>query len=137
MKAPILTATTARIWVHFLALFGALEKREHIVSKYSMYSKQNIWFFCHNHTVPDLQAFNSWSLHCSHRSSFSVWNFGSCPISHVAYLKLTRKQMMLQAEQIYKMTYISLKMVKVVILSENNCHFVSCSACKNSFLSLR
>jgi hypothetical protein len=41
--------------------------------------------------------------------------------------------MLLQAEQMQKMTSISLKMVKVVILSENSCHFVSCSACKNSF----
>ena len=35
-----------------------------------------------------------------------------------------------QAEQIYKMTTISLKMVEVVILSEN-----SCSACNNIFFS--
>ena len=33
--------------------------------------------------------------------------------------------MLLQAEQMNKMTSISLKMVKVVILSENSCHFVS------------
>ena len=47
--------------------------------------------------------------------------------------------MLLQAEQIHKMTSISLKMVEVVILSENSCHFVSCSACNNSYflLSLR
>ena len=32
--------------------------------------------------------------------------------------------MLLQAEQMHKMTSISLKMVKVVILSENRCHFV-------------
>jgi hypothetical protein len=35
--------------------------------------------------------------------------------------------MLLQAEQMYKMTSISLKMVKVVILSENSFHFVICS----------
>ena len=32
--------------------------------------------------------------------------------------------MFLQAEQMHKMTSISLKMVEVVILSENSCHFV-------------
>ena len=42
---------------------------------------------------------------------------------------------MLQAEQMHKMTSISLKMVEVVILSENSCHFVTCSACNNSFFS--
>ena len=40
--------------------------------------------------------------------------------------------MLLQAEQIHKMTSISLKMFEVVILSRNGCHFVSCSACNNS-----
>ena len=39
--------------------------------------------------------------------------------------------MLLQAEQMHKMTSISLKMVEVVILSENNCHFVSCLACRH------
>ena len=34
--------------------------------------------------------------------------------------------MLLQAEQIHKITYISLKMIEVIILSENSCHFVSC-----------
>ena len=45
----------------------------------------------------------------------------------------------IQAEQIHKMTAISLKMVEVVILGENSCHFVSCSACNNIYflLSLR
>ena len=42
------------------------------------------------------------------------------------------KKMLLQAEEMHKMTTISLKMVEVVILSENNCHFVSCSACNSS-----
>ena len=37
--------------------------------------------------------------------------------------------MFLQAEQMHKMTSILLKMVEVVILSKNSCHFVSCSAC--------
>ena len=32
--------------------------------------------------------------------------------------------MLLQAEQMYKMTSISLKMVEVVILNENGCHFM-------------
>ena len=41
--------------------------------------------------------------------------------------------MLLQAKQMHKMTTISLKIVEVVILSENSCHFVSCSAFKNSF----
>ena len=47
--------------------------------------------------------------------------------------------MLLQAEQMHKMTSISLKIVKVVILNENSCHFVSCSACSNIYflLSLR
>ena len=51
----------------------------------------------------------------------------------------TEKKMLLQAEQMLKTTSISLKMVKVVILSENSCHFVSYSACNNScfLLSLR
>ena len=40
---------------------------------------------------------------------------------------------MLQAEQMHKMTSISLKIVEVVILSENTGHFVSCSACNNSY----
>jgi len=43
--------------------------------------------------------------------------------------------MLLQAEQMHKMTSISLKMVEVVILCENSCHFVSCSACNNSYFS--
>ena len=43
--------------------------------------------------------------------------------------------MFLQAEQMNKMTPISLKMVKVVILSENSCHFVTCSSCYNIFFS--
>ena len=41
--------------------------------------------------------------------------------------------MFLQAEQMHKMTIISLKIVEVVILSENTGHFVSCSACNNSY----
>jgi hypothetical protein len=46
--------------------------------------------------------------------------------------------MLLQAEQMHKMTSISLKMVEVVILTENSCNFVSCSACNSFFLlSLR
>ena len=47
--------------------------------------------------------------------------------------------MLLQAEQMHKMTSISLKMVEVVILSENSCHFVSFSACNIAYflLSLR
>jgi hypothetical protein len=32
--------------------------------------------------------------------------------------------------------YTSLKMVEVVILSENSCHFVSCLACNNSYFLL-
>ena len=43
---------------------------------------------------------------------------------------------LLQAEQMHKMTSISLKMVEVVILSENSGHFVSCSACNNSYFLL-
>ena len=46
-------------------------------------------------------------------------------------LKLRKNLLLLQAEHIRNMTIISLKLVKVVILSENSCHFVSCSACKN------
>ena len=33
--------------------------------------------------------------------------------------------MLLQAEQMHKIPSISLKMVEVVILSKNSCHFVS------------
>ena len=40
----------------------------------------------------------------------------------------------LQAEQMHKMTSISLKMVEVVILIENSCNFVSCSACNNNYV---
>ena len=39
---------------------------------------------------------------------------------------------MLQADQMLKMSSISLKIVEVVILSENS----SCSACNNSYLLL-
>ena len=35
------------------------------------------------------------------------------------------KKMLLQAEQMHKMTTISLKMVEVVILSENSCQLLS------------
>ena len=41
--------------------------------------------------------------------------------------------MLLQAEQMHKMTIISLKIVEVGILSENAGDFVSCSACNNSY----
>ena len=49
------------------------------------------------------------------------------------------KKMLLKAEQMHKMTSISLKMVEVVILSINRGHFISCSAFSNSYflLSLR
>ena len=45
----------------------------------------------------------------------------------------------IKAEQNHKMTSTSLKMVEVVILSENSCDFVSCSACSDScfLLSMR
>jgi hypothetical protein len=42
--------------------------------------------------------------------------------------------MLLQAEQMYKMTTISLKIVEVLILSKNSCHFVSCSAWDKSLV---
>ena len=57
-------------------------------------------------------------------------------LAHLTYLKLRKKWLLLQAEQMNKMTTISLKMAKVVILSENNCHFVSYSACNNSYFFL-
>ena len=44
--------------------------------------------------------------------------------------------MLMQAEQMHKLTPISLKMVEVVILSENSCHFVSCSACNINYFEL-
>ena len=44
--------------------------------------------------------------------------------------------MLLQAEQMHKMASNSLKMVEVVILNENSCHFVSRSACNYSDLIL-
>jgi len=44
--------------------------------------------------------------------------------------------MLLQAEQMHKMTSISLKMVEIVVLSENSCHFVSSSAFNNSQLEI-
>ena len=46
----------------------------------------------------------------------SVLNYGSRPIWHETYLKLRRKWMFLQAEKMRKMTFISLKMAKIVIL---------------------
>ena len=51
-------------------------------------------------------------------------------LSHLTHdLSQTEKNInVVKADQMHKMTYISLKMVKVVILSENSCHFVSCSA---------
>ena len=57
----------------------------------------------------------------------------------MTYLKLRMKYMLIvQAEQMHKMTFVSLKMVEVVILSEISCHFVSCSVCNSYFLlSLR
>ena len=47
--------------------------------------------------------------------------------------------MLLQAEQMHKRTSISLQMIKIVILNENSCCFVSRLACNNSnfLLSLR
>ena len=44
--------------------------------------------------------------------------------------------MLLQVKQMQKITSIPLKMVEVVIFSENSCHFVSCSACNNIYLLL-
>ena len=53
------------------------------------------------------------------------------------YLKLKKINVVTNAEQMHKMTSISLKMVKVVILRENGGHFVSCSARNNSYFLLR
>ena len=47
-----------------------------------------------------------------------------------------KKINLLKAEQMHKMTSISLKIVKLVILNENRCHFVTCSACNNSYFLL-
>ena len=57
-------------------------------------------------------------------------------LSHLTCDLSQGQQMLLQAEQMLKMTSISLKMVEVVILSENSYPFVSCN---NSYflLSLR
>ena len=52
---------------------------------------------------------------CTPRSSTSVLVFECWPIEHVTYLKL--RNMLLQDEKMHKITTISLKMVKVVILS--------------------
>ena len=41
--------------------------------------------------------------------------------------------MLLQPEQMHKMTTISLKIVEVVILNKKSYHFVSCSACNNIY----
>ena len=68
---------------------------------------------------------------CTPRSSTSVLVFECWLIKHVTYLKL--RNMLLQDEQMHKMTTISFKIVEVVILSENFCQFVSCSACKKSY----
>ena len=53
-------------------------------------------------------------------------------LSHLTgtYLNPEKKLYFLQAEQIHKMTSNSLKIVKVIILSENSCHFVGSAACK-------
>ena len=44
--------------------------------------------------------------------------------------------MLLQAEQMHKMTTFSLKIVEVAIFSENSCHFVSSSVCKKSHVKM-
>ena len=44
--------------------------------------------------------------------------------------------MSLQAEQMQEVTSISIKIVKFIILSENSCHYVSCSACNQSYFLL-
>jgi hypothetical protein len=51
----------------------------------------------------------------------------------MTYLKLRRNQLLFQAEQMHKMTTISLKIVEAVVLSENSCHFVSYSACNKGY----
>ena len=43
----------------------------------------------------------------------------------LSIISSSEKKMFLQAEQMHKMTIISLKIVEVVILSENTGHFVS------------
>ena len=79
--------------------------------------------------------------HLRPRWSTSPLVFFSWLLDHVIYLKLRKKYITLcKAQQIHKIQKLfSLKMVKVVILSENGCHFVSCSTCNNSnfLLSLR
>ena len=57
----------------------------------------------------------------------------------MTYLKLRRKWILLQAEQMHKITSISLKMVEVIILSESSCHFVNLVSFSSSsfFLSIR
>ena len=65
---------------------------------------------------------------------FLCWISKVVPFNTWLISSWEEKKMLLQAEQMHKMTYILLKMIKVVILSENNCHFVSCSACNNSNL---
>jgi hypothetical protein len=60
-----------------------------------------------NHVWKKSDANNSLNFEMQQQQSiftFSVLNFGNCSIKHVTYLKLRRKKMLLQAEQMYKMT---------------------------------
>ena len=52
-------------------------------------------------------------------------NFRSCPFEHVIYLKLRRKWLLLQSEQVTKWQLFSLKMTTLTVLSEIdvNCAF--------------
>jgi hypothetical protein len=74
--------------------------------------------------------------------SFNTWFIISCvefrELFHLTCdLSQAEKKMNIVAnEQVHKTTSISLKMVEVVILSENSCHFVSCSDCNNSYFLL-
>ena len=61
---------------------------------------------------------------------FGFWEF-----SHLA-CDLSQTEKKTNFVTSWTNAYTSLKMVEVVILSENRCHFVSCLACNNSYFLL-
>ena len=62
------------------------------------------------------------------RTRVLIFCFGFRELSHLTcdLSQAEKKINVVQSEQMHKMTSISLKMVIVVILSENSCHFVTC-----------
>ena len=61
-------------------------------------------------------------------------NFGNYSIQHVTQVSQAKKEINVVRSwsKAQNEIYFSHNMLNVVILSENQCHFVSCSACNNS-----